>query len=170
MYRYTESGLENVFLVNGYRHHQTQYGEGLSIADTDGLHKAIGRWLINSPKPLNGAELRFLRLEMEVTQRHPLRLWEKRRKKALPGSADRLLRAIFSEYVGSAGSVRRMLERLVELDKVKTVGRTDFRRGNMGWTPTSRQDPPRHRTQDHRRHSSRIGKSASSVPAIRLKI
>jgi DNA-binding transcriptional regulator YiaG len=69
----------------------TPYREGISIKDTEGLHKAIGKWLISLPKPLNGAELRFLRLEMDTTQRHragivgateqTLRLWEKPRKK-----------------------------------------------------------------------------------------
>ena len=69
MYQYKESGLENVYLVNGYRHHDTPYRKGVSIDNTEGLHKAIGRWLISLPKPLNGAELRFFRLEMETTQR-----------------------------------------------------------------------------------------------------
>src|SRR5438132_893333 len=66
MYQYKESGLGNVYLVNGYRHHDTPYGKGISIDNTEGLHKAIGRWLISLPKPLNGAELRFFRLEMET--------------------------------------------------------------------------------------------------------
>jgi len=142
MYHYKESGLDNVFLVDGYRAHKTPYGEGVSIQDTKGLHKAIGRWLVDAPKPLNGAELRFLRLEMETTQRalagligtkeQTLRLWEKHRKKALPGSADRLVRAVYSEYIGGDGTVRRLLDHLAELDEVK-VGRTSFRQTNKGW-------------------------------------
>src|ERR1700730_8979774 len=110
MYHYIESGLDNIFLENGFRVHKTPYGEGVSIENTEGLHKAIGRWLVALPKPLNGAELRFLRLEMEAphrglaailgTKEQTLRLWERSRKKAMPGSADRLLRALYSEYVG----------------------------------------------------------------------
>jgi DNA-binding transcriptional regulator YiaG len=147
MYHYKESGLDNIFLVNGYRRHRTRYGEGFSIADTAGLHTAIGRWLINSPKPLNGAGLRFLRLEMEITQRNlaalvgtteqSLRLWEKHRKKVLPGSADRLVRAIYSEYIGSANSVRRMLDRLAELDEMPTIRRTNFCHWDSGWKPAA---------------------------------
>jgi len=152
MYQYRESGLDNIFLENGYRVHKTAYGKGVSIQDTAGLHKAIGRWLIALPKPLIGAELRFLRLEMETTQRHlagiigtseqTLRLWEKHRNKALPnnagdpGSADRLLRAIYAEYVGGDGTVRRMLDRLAELDQVNDV-RVQFRETNTGWKPRS---------------------------------
>jgi putative transcriptional regulator len=152
MYHYKESGLDNIFLENGYRVHKTPYGEGVSIQDTAGLHKAIGRWLISLPKPLNGAELRFLRLEMEATQRdlaavigtseQSLRLWEKHRKKALPntvgvpGSADRLLRAIYSEYVGGDGTVRRMLDRLAQLNQVETT-QAQFRETNRGWKQRS---------------------------------
>jgi putative transcriptional regulator len=152
MYQYRESGLDNIFLENGYRTHKTPYGEGISIQDTAGLNKAIGRWLISLPKPLNGAELRFLRLEMETTQRdlagfigtseQALRIWEKKRNKALPnaagvpGSADRLLRAIYSEYIGGDGTVRRMVDRLAQLNQVEEV-RMQFRETKKGWKPRS---------------------------------
>ena len=89
-YHYRESGLDNVYLENGYRKHKTAYGEGVSIIDTEGLHKVIGQTLICAQRPLNGAELRFLRIEMETTQKDPagmlgtseqtLRLWEKDRE------------------------------------------------------------------------------------------
>jgi len=128
-YRYEDSGLDNIYLDNGYTIHETPYGQGVSIEDTAGLHKAIGLWLVSLPKPLNGAELRFLRLELEMTQRHlaatlgtteqSLRLWEKNRKKRLGGPADRLLRALYSEYVGGDGSIRRMVDRLAQLDQIE---------------------------------------------------
>jgi DNA-binding transcriptional regulator YiaG len=152
MYQYVESGLDNVFLENGYRFHKTPYGEGVSIQDTAGLNKAIGRWLISLPKPLNGAELRFLRIEMETTQRdlaefigtteQTLRLWEKHRNKPLPnaagvpGSADRLLRAIYSEYIGGDGTVRHMVDRLAKLNQID-VPQVRFRETNRGWKPRS---------------------------------
>ena len=61
VYHYTDSGLDNIYLQNGYVRHKTAYGEGVSIQNTEALHKEIGRWLVSLPKPLNGAELRFLR-------------------------------------------------------------------------------------------------------------
>lgn len=144
MYHYKESGLDNIYLENGYHFHHTVYGKGVSIENTEGLHKAIGRWLISLPKPLNGAELRFLRLEMDTTQRNlagiigtteqTLRLWEKHRKKAIPGPADRLLRTLFSEYVGGDGSVRRTLERLATLDQLERA-EACFRETNKRWKP-----------------------------------
>jgi DNA-binding transcriptional regulator YiaG len=144
MYQYKESGLDNVYLENGYTMHQTPYGEGVSIKNTEGLHKAIGRWLVSVPKPLNGAELRFLRTEMEQTQKHlagvigateqTLRLWEKHRTKTIPGPADRLIRALYAEYIGGDGHVRRMLEKLAELDQLEHA-QASFRATNNRWTP-----------------------------------
>jgi putative transcriptional regulator len=131
-YHYRESGLDNIYLESGFQIHDTPYGKGVSIQDTEGLHRAIGKWLITQPKLINGAELRFIRLEMECTQRdlagiigtteQTFRLWEKHRKKKIPGTADRLIRAIYSEYIGGDGKIRRMLETLAELDQ---LGNTD---------------------------------------------
>jgi putative transcriptional regulator len=125
MYQYKESGLNNVYLENGYRVNKTPYGEGVSIIDTESLHRAISHGLVAMQSPLNGAELRFLRLEMETTQKdladmlgtteQTLRLWEKNRAKSINGTADRLLRALYTDYIGGKGSVRRMLKRLSDI-------------------------------------------------------
>jgi putative transcriptional regulator len=146
MYHYKESGLDDIFLADGYTIHKTEYGKGVSIHNTEGLHKAIGRSLVDAPKPLNGAELRFLRLEMEVTQHalaniigakeQTLRLWEKHRTKPLPGTADRIIRALYSECTGGDGSIKRMLDRLATLDLVKAK-RTTFHQTQKGWKPTN---------------------------------
>jgi putative transcriptional regulator len=142
-YQYKESGLDNVYLEDGYHIHDTPYGKGVSIQDTEGLHRAIGKWLITQPKPINGAELRFLRLEMESTQRdlaaiigateQTFRLWEKNRKKKIPGTADRLIRAIYAEYTGGDGKIRRMLERLAELDQMGNTAACFGKANNNHW-------------------------------------
>ena len=141
-YHYTDSGLDNVWLENGYTAHKTAYGEGISIQDTAGLHKAIGTWLIEAPKPLNGAELRFIRMEMELTQRdlagilgsdeQAVRRWEKQRSKPFNGPADRLLRAVYHEYLEGDGSVRRMVDRLAHLDQIDRVD-VRFSETKQGW-------------------------------------
>ena len=61
-YHYTESGLTNVWLANGYTVRKTKYGEGVSIQDADGLHRALARVLSNKAR-LTGTEVRFLRKE-----------------------------------------------------------------------------------------------------------
>jgi len=143
-YHYTDSGLDDVFLENGYAEHETPYGKGISIEDSAGLHRAIGQWLIERPTPLNGAELRFLRLEMELTQRdlagiigsteQTLRLWEKSRGKFIPGPPDRLVRALFSEKLGGDQHIHDMLKRLADLDRLEH-DKTCFRRTKQTWKP-----------------------------------
>ncbi|HSP24433.1 MAG TPA: hypothetical protein VLQ65_04600 [Saliniramus sp.] len=141
-YHYTDSGLDNIWLDNGYTTHETVYGDGVSIHDSEGLHRAIGEWLIALPKPLNGAELRFIRLEMELTQKalagilgadeQAVRRWEKTRMRAINGSADRLLRALYSEYLQGDGSLRKMVDRLASLDEIESV-EMRFRETREGW-------------------------------------
>ena len=43
MYHYTESGLDNVYLVNGFEFIPSPSGKSVVIQDIDGLHNAIGR-------------------------------------------------------------------------------------------------------------------------------
>lgn len=147
-YRYKESGLDNVELVNGYTVHQTPYGEGVSIQDTAGLHQAIARGLIAAPKPLNGAELRFLRIELDMTQRtlaaalgvdeQAVRRWEKKRKAPIQGPADRLVRLLYVEYAGGDGSVRELVEHLAELDRIEAET-IHCKETAKGWTATIRK-------------------------------
>jgi putative transcriptional regulator len=141
-YHYTESGLDNVYLENGYTIHKTLYGDGVSIEHTDGLHRAIGRWLVDLPKPLNGAELRFLRLELELTQHRladlvgsteqNVRRWEKARTKPINGSADLLLRKLYQECIGGDGTLRAMVDRLADLDQIKAPT-VCLRETETGW-------------------------------------
>ena len=155
VYHYTDSGLDNIYLENGYVHHKTPYGEGVSIQNTEGLHKEIGKWLVSLPKPLNGAELRFLRLEMEQTQRHlaavlnaqeqTLRLWEKSQDESYPRISHRLLRALYLDYIGGDGHICRCLNAWPKWINSNTLKgrfktpRTTF--GSKGSPPLSKRQP-----------------------------
>lgn len=151
MYPYKESGLDNVYLENGFTIRDTPYGMGVSIQDTEGLHKAIGLWLTSCPKRINGAELRFIRLEMELTQKalagllgseeQNVRLWEKARTKSIPGLADRSLRALYFEFVTGDGSIRRLVNRLAELDQLDCV-KLCLRETDRGWESITLQGSP----------------------------
>lgn len=128
-YNYVESGLDNIVLENGYHVHDTPYGKGVSVQDTQGLHNIIGKFIIDMPSPINGAELRFFRLEIEQTQRslsgllnvgeQSLRRWEKARTKPIDGAADRLLRCLYGEYAFGDGHLRARMDRLAQLDCIK---------------------------------------------------
>lgn len=123
-YHYTEGGLTNVWLANGYTIRKTKYGAGVSIRDVEGLHKALARALSNKPR-LTGAEVRFLRKEMGLSQRglgellgvtdQAVALWE--RKGRLPKTADRLLRLIYIEHENGNTPIVSFIERLNDMDK-----------------------------------------------------
>ena len=61
MYHYTDGGLRNVWLANGYEIKQTPYGEGVSFHNLDGLTKSICMALTNKASLLTGAEFRYIR-------------------------------------------------------------------------------------------------------------
>ena len=122
-YHYTESGLANVWLANGYTTRKTKYGQGASIRDVDGLHRALARALANKPR-LTGTEVRFLRKEMGLSQRglgellgvtdQAVALWE--RKGRLPKTADRLLRLIYVEHDRGNAPIRTTIQRINNMD------------------------------------------------------
>ncbi|MFO1255824.1 MAG: hypothetical protein U1E37_09180 [Sphingomonadaceae bacterium] len=131
MYHYRECGLRNVWLANGYDEHQTPYGPGVAIHDADGLHRAIARGLVNKGGKLTGSELRFLRLEMGLSQSRlaamlgneaqTVALWEKRSSQ--PKIADRFIRAIWREQDEGNAQIRAMIERLTDSDVADSAAR-----------------------------------------------
>jgi transcriptional regulator with XRE-family HTH domain len=65
-YHYVASGLPNVFLRVSEAN--TPYGPMVTIEDINGLHHAIGLYIIENPEQMTGAEFRFLRKQLELTQ------------------------------------------------------------------------------------------------------
>ena len=55
MYHYTESGLNNVWLQNGFNIVQTPYGKGVSVDNVAGLHGAIAQRLLKTKPHWTGA-------------------------------------------------------------------------------------------------------------------
>ncbi len=131
MYHYTDSGLKNIQLVNGYEVKKTPYGEAVAIEDLDGLHKVIGRWLVTAPKQLTGAEFRFLRHELDMSQKklgeilgkseQAVGRWERSADKPVDPMADRFMRIIYSEFVGGSDTVKALIEKLCELDQLESA-------------------------------------------------
>ena len=67
-HHYTQSGLCNIYLVNGFKHHKTAYGKGVAFDNIEGLHREIGRNLCAYRPRLTGPEFRFLRHELDLSQ------------------------------------------------------------------------------------------------------
>ena len=67
-YRYSECGLDNVFL-EGVVVQQDAHGEEVyTIEHILGLHKAIAHAIVSRRGGMSGSELRFIRSEMGLTQ------------------------------------------------------------------------------------------------------
>ncbi len=126
MYHYVDSGLKNVYLRNGFSIKETSYGEAVSIHNLKGLHRLIGLELANNKAQLTGAEIRFLRKELEFSQvdlayhlaveEPTIRHWESERGE-ITGPADRLLRWLYIEQVDSEGTMRQHVERIAQLNR-----------------------------------------------------
>jgi putative transcriptional regulator len=105
MYRYRESGLPNVYLINGHREVKTPYGRGVSIQDVEALHMAIAHELFEGKPFLAGPEVRFIRKLLELTQtqlaallgveEQSVRRWEKLAR--VPKQADHGMRLVFRD-------------------------------------------------------------------------
>lgn len=65
---YTDCGLDNIYLDNGFTIEEVDGEKFLSVADIDGLHRAIGLHIVLERKAPSGKELRFLRNELDLSQ------------------------------------------------------------------------------------------------------
>lgn len=140
MYHYTESGLRGVWLANGYEERPTPYGKAVAIRDIEGLHRAICRRLIATRPRLSGAEFRFIRKELDLSQAglagilgndpQSVALWE--RKGTVPMWADRFIRALYREESEGNAQIRALVQRLNRLDEAERE-RITFERTGRGW-------------------------------------
>jgi DNA-binding transcriptional regulator YiaG len=147
-YRYTECGLDNVYLLNGFDPVETPRGMATRITNREGLHLAIGRYLVREKRDLNGKELRFLRHELDMTQQivaNMLRVdvqtvarWEKGKTGAVPGAVQGMIRVLYELKTGGDVEVVRLLKELSELDEIihgdeEATEPLDFEDTEEGW-------------------------------------
>ena len=140
-YHYTESGLDNIWLRNGFVIEETPYGEGVGIANVAGLHEAISRDIIDSPHPISGPELRFLRIELDLSQMRfgeyfgrgdqAVAKWEKTGE--IPADVDYLLRHIIRQTLGESTVYTEEVDRLRALDRIDAEERVEFHKSEDSW-------------------------------------
>ena len=142
-YHYTECGLHNIYLLNGYQFIDTPRGQAISIKDVDGLHKAIGLFLVTTKKDLTGDELRFLRHEMLMSQytfaillgmsEQAIRRWENG-KIAIPKPSESLLRLLYREHVNDRdGKISTVLKKIANLEEMINDKDILFKDTARGW-------------------------------------
>ena len=127
-YQYTESGLDNVWLIGGVEFVDRPSGREVKIKNIDGLHREIGRILTEVKKNLTGREIRFLRQEMLMSQATLAKLlkvseqtihrWESG-KADIPKSAESLIRLYYrarGESVELSAALRLLADIEDEID------------------------------------------------------
>jgi DNA-binding transcriptional regulator YiaG len=122
MYHYTECGLQDVYLVNGF----TIDEEGIVfIENIHGLHKAIGQKLIFTPDRLKGDEIRFIRHYMDWSQQSMGKLlgvshqtvlrWEQGHV-PINETADHYVRGLFYEILSDNARFVDIVNDIADLD------------------------------------------------------
>ena len=126
MYHYSSSGLDNVWLANGYTLRQTAYGEGVSIDDVDGLHRMLASQLAVKAGPLGRKELRFLRTYLNLSQdglaklvgvdAQTVSLWE--RSKKLPLSAETVVRMLVIQAGKGDTAIGKVIDQINSVERL----------------------------------------------------
>ena len=127
MFHYTDGGLRNVWLANGYTERATPYGPGVSIHDVAGLTRAICGAFAKKPGALTGTELRYLRSAgMLLSQQALGKLmgadgqsvarWEKSGR--VPKWADKLVRLLYLAHADGDVPIRRAMERIRAVERL----------------------------------------------------
>ena len=126
MVHYTQCGLDNVWLENGYDTKATAYGKAVAVHDVDGLHALLAAQVAKNPGPLAGKEFKFLRSWLGMTQETlaglmgvtegALSLWE--RKNTVPSLNDKMLRLMVLAKTDGNATVRDAIERVNTVHKL----------------------------------------------------
>lgn len=126
MYHYTECGLDNVWLENGYTIHRTPYGKGVSIDDADGLQEVLVSEVLKKKGRMTGKELRFLRSHLALSQdslgkllsasEQSVSLWERTGK--VPATTDALVRMLSVERLKGNVKVTAILDRINDVERI----------------------------------------------------
>jgi putative transcriptional regulator len=118
---YSACGLNYIFLLNGVTIEDTSYGPMVNIENLNGLHHAIGLHIIEKSEPMVGAEFRFLRKQMELTQAELaclMRVSEQtianyeKGKTADLGPADPFMRLAYLLHIVPKGTGTELLKKL----------------------------------------------------------
>lgn len=150
MYHYTESGLDNVWLANGYIERDTPYGKGVSVVDADSLHRALALQITDKQGRITGKELRFLRTMLGLSQaglakmlavtEQAVSLWERTGK--VPKQSDAFVRFLVLGKLDGDKPIGELIERISTVERIvhqRIVARETSRKR---WTAKFANDEP----------------------------
>ncbi|NQY01452.1 MAG: helix-turn-helix domain-containing protein [Flavobacteriaceae bacterium] len=114
-----------MYLKNGFTVEQIDGEEYTSIDDMNGLHRAIGQAVVDSRKPLTNEEFKFLRIEMNISQKmlgtrfgvdeQTIARYEKGKTK-IPRTTDAALRTLYMESQEKNNPVSYFLDLLADTE------------------------------------------------------
>lgn len=140
MLKFDDGGLRNVWLENGYETRQTAYGKTVVFHDLDGLVLAVCAALVRKAGRLTGAEFRYLRANLGLSQASLGKLlgvtdqsvagWEKRGR--IPLLADKHLRLLWIEQHNGNEPIVRAMARLSDVERLLNQ-RIVARESQRGW-------------------------------------
>lgn len=129
MHHFTDGGLRNVWLRNGYVEKETPYGKAVSYHDLDGLIRAICHAIAHKPGKLTGAEFRYLRSALLLSQKSLGKLlgcteqsiakWEKQGR--IPKAEDFLIRLLYIQKHNGDEKLAAAVETLNAIDRVSNT-------------------------------------------------
>lgn len=135
LYHYQECGLDNVWIKGGVKYHNTPYGHGVSIHEQENLHKVIGLDIAKSLYKMKPQELRFLRIEMELSQKNlgaligvdaqTIARWEKNETE-ISGPAELLIKSLYIQHAGENPDIQNLCHDLAELDETEYAQERQF--------------------------------------------
>lgn len=150
MYHFTDGGLRNVWLTNGYQEHNTPYGKAVSFDDLDGLTRAICLALTRKPSKLTGAEFRYLRHGLDLSQPslgqllgvsgQAVAIWEKTGR--VPKMADTSMRLIYTAHADGDARAKSIVTALNEAERFMLV----LSETSKGWIASTQSQRPAGRT------------------------
>jgi putative transcriptional regulator len=127
MYHYTLCGLSYVYLKNGYEITNEDGEEYISFHELKDLHRLIGKDIINQPKPMTGEQAKYLRVEMNCSQKQVGNLlgvdaqtvarWEKNTLEPVDRTVDTSLRALYAESIDEESKTGFFLRLLADTDE-----------------------------------------------------
>ncbi len=127
MYHYTDGGLRNVWLANGYVIKKTPFGEGVAFHNLDGLTESICISLTKKAGVLTGSEFRYIRSAGMLLSQPALgnlmgidgqsvARWEKTSK--VPRWADKLVRLLYTAQAEGNEPISKAVERIKTVERL----------------------------------------------------
>ena len=140
-YHYTECGLDDAFLVNGFDLIESDYGPAVSVRNAQDLHLTIAGHIVSSTSDITGPQFRFLRIQMDLSQRELGELcgltdqavakWE---KGAPTEMAQTMIRFLFTSWRDGRVDAFSLAKEWRVLDQIEAPEETDYVETEEGWS------------------------------------